>query len=110
MAYRCKDASACRHIFADQREIQKEQVSLSRGGVRELAPVITAGHWYRDCDDEASPSNPSPAREAHPLGEKCDSRRRKRLHSPSHKDTLPPEGHCPGAASGTLGGRTCHPP
>lgn len=25
-------------------------------------------------------------------GEKCDSRRRKRLHSSSHKDTLPPRG------------------
>lgn len=62
-------------IFLQTKEESKK--SRSCGGVRELAPMITAGHWYRDCDDEASPSNPSPA--------KC-------LHSPSHKDILPHRG------------------
>ena len=60
-----------------KRNPKRAGLELSCGGVRELAPMITAGHWYRDCDDEASPSNPSPA---------------KRLHSPPHKDTLPHRG------------------
>lgn len=51
-----------------KRSPKKSGLTLSRGQARELAPVITAGHCYRDGDDEASTSNLSPAHDAHPRG------------------------------------------
>lgn len=60
----CTQANFC----GPKRGPRKSGLTLSRGQVRELAPMITAGHCYRDGDDEASAFNLSPAHDAHPQG------------------------------------------
>ena len=94
-----------------KEESKRRSLTLSGGRVRELAPMTTARHWCRDGDDEASASNPSPTDHASALARVplITLTLEGEAAFPIPQRHRPPEGHRPGPAGGTLGGRTCHP-
>lgn len=92
----CTQANFC----GPKRSPKKSGLTFSRRQVRELAPMITAGHCYRDGDDEASAFNLSPAHDAHRRG------RSGTLGGESlciSHLSPPPEGHGPGQQAGPRG-------